>query len=74
MDRRFSALDEVIQSPGEVSINVKGAFIADDSPQVDDASSPRETSDIRLPYHKAVISHIALDVGWRSGLITCTGC
>ena len=61
MNRRPSALEEVIQSPGEVSINVQGAFIAEEDSQVDDVLS-HETQDIRLPNHKAIVSHIALDV------------
>ena len=60
MDRRPSALEEVILSPGAVSINVKGAFIAEDA-SVDDGAF-HETHDIRLPNHKAVVSHVALDV------------
>ncbi|WYZ39058.1 hypothetical protein EsH8_III_000972 [Colletotrichum jinshuiense] len=61
-------IDNTIIRPGSVRINVKGAFIVDP-----DASSPRdngrgspthhETSDIRLPNHHAVVSHIAVDIG-----------
>ena len=61
MNRRPSALEEVLQSPGEVQINVKGAFIAEDDSHISDGAT-HETRDIRLPNHKAVVSHIALDV------------
>jgi type II pantothenate kinase len=64
-------IDSTITRPGSVKINVTGAFIVDP-----DASTPtqasdngrvspshHETSDIRLPNHTAVVSHIAVDVG-----------
>lgn len=63
-------IDSTINHPGSVKINVKGAFIVDQS-----SSSPvganfngrgspdhHQTKDIRLPNHTAVISHIAIDV------------
>ncbi|KOS18209.1 Pantothenate kinase [Escovopsis weberi] len=67
-------IDSTIFRPGSVKINVKGAFIVDpDSatpPSVGDSavdrpspSAHRETSDIRLPNHTAVVSHIAVDIG-----------
>ena len=56
MHRRPSALENVIQSPGEVNINVKGAFILETS------QTSSETRDIRLPNHRAVVSHVAVDV------------
>ena len=59
-----------IQHPGDVRINVKGAFIVDN--EVEETSTPGEDfdgdgyqhdrKDIRLPNHKAVVSHIAVDV------------
>lgn len=65
-------IDSTITRPGSVRINVKGAFIVDpdtSSPasgnsQASAAGSPthHETSDIRLPNHTAVVSHIAVDV------------
>lgn len=74
--RTMTSLDEIdhnLTRPGSVKINVKGAFIVDP-----DASTPaagsngrtsgrvspthHETSDIRLPNHTAVVSHIAVDV------------
>lgn len=59
-------IDNTISHPGSVKINVEGAFIVDrdsTSPHrsgVDGAS--HETTDIRLPNHTAVVSHIAVDV------------
>lgn len=66
-ERSNSLLHDTILSPGAVTINVQGAFI------VDEVASNREiqpeggalhdTRDIRLPNHKAVVSHVALDIG-----------
>lgn len=60
---------DLIQHPGSIIINVQGAFIVDDTPQTPiGASDPSQddymhhTQDIRLPNHKAVVSHIAVDV------------
>jgi len=59
-------IDNTISHPGSVKINVEGAFIVDR-----DSTSPHrtgidgvnhETTDIRLPNHTAVVSHIAVDV------------
>jgi type II pantothenate kinase len=66
-----SEIDTTLSHPGSVRINVKGAFIVDrdgGSPTAtaNGRSSPNghhETKDIRLPYHTAVVSHIAIDVG-----------
>lgn len=65
-------IDDTITRPGSVRINVKGAFIVDPdtrtpapgAAQGNGRGSPThpETSDIRLPYHTAVVSHIAVDV------------
>lgn len=67
-ERRLT--NETITHPGDVRINVKGAFIVDVSPP----STPRsgegfdgegyqhDPKDIRLPNHRAVVSHIAVDV------------
>ncbi|QPH05918.1 hypothetical protein C2857_004022 [Epichloe festucae Fl1] len=69
-------INSTITRPGSVKINVKGAFIVDpdtstpavgatNSSQVNGQGSPthHETSDIRLPNHTAVVSHIAVDIG-----------
>lgn len=67
-------IDSTITKPGSVKINVKGAFIVD--PDTSTPKNPpgsgngngrgspthHETSDIRLPNHTAVVSHIAVDV------------
>jgi hypothetical protein len=68
-------INNTITRPGSVKINVKGAFIVDPdtstpavggtgNSQVNGRGSPthHETSDIRLPNHTAVVSHIAVDV------------
>ena len=63
-DARAGRLD-AITNPGAVKINVKGAFIVDDEPR---SKSPDtdgvhyESKDIRLPHHKGVVSHVAVDV------------
>ncbi|KAG6165356.1 hypothetical protein E4U11_000494 [Claviceps purpurea] len=70
-------INSTITRPGSVKINVKGAFIVDsetstpgvgagtNSSQANGQGSPthHETSDIRLPNHTAVVSHIAVDIG-----------
>lgn len=71
-------IDSTITRPGSVKINVKGAFIVDPdsaTPAIANGQGPataatnggaspthHETSDIRLPNHTAVVSHIAIDV------------
>lgn len=64
MERKAS-IDQTILSPGTVSINVKGAFIVDDDPSRPPTPSDdgaQHDTDIRLPNHEAVVSHVALDV------------
>ncbi|KAI9834963.1 MAG: hypothetical protein M1819_002686 [Sarea resinae] len=66
-----STIDNTITHPGNVRINVKGAFIVDDEPSspngalgdVEGSMPQHETKDIRLPNHTAVVSHIAVDIG-----------
>lgn len=57
---------EAITNPGAVKINVKGAFIVDDEPRskspVNTDGVHYESKDIRLPHHKSVVSHVAVDV------------
>ncbi|KAF1812992.1 fumble-domain-containing protein [Eremomyces bilateralis CBS 781.70] len=69
----------VIGHPGTVRINVQGAFIVDDEPTTpngtvlndldrdhldrDHLDSSHHTKDIRLPNHRAVVSHMAIDIG-----------
>ncbi|KAL6713531.1 hypothetical protein ACLMJK_008996 [Lecanora helva] len=66
-DRKKSLLDETILAPGAVRINVQGAFIADQVEAHEDSLSEdgaqHDSRDIRLPNHKAVVSHVALDIG-----------
>jgi type II pantothenate kinase len=63
-----SDIQEAILHPGNVRINVQGAFIVDEeqpgTPQSEDYE--HDPKDIRLPNHTAVVSHIAVDV---SGLM-----
>ncbi|KAI0848417.1 fumble-domain-containing protein [Daldinia vernicosa] len=64
-------IDSTIIHPGSVRINVKGAFIVDTPEQPgspanlsgSNGNGYHETKDIRLPYHTAVVSHIAVDIG-----------
>lgn len=67
----LSDIHETISHPGNVRINVQGAFIVDDeqpsTPQSEDYE--HDPRDIRLPNHTAVVSHVAVDVshvvpGW----------
>ena len=66
-DRKSSLLDQTILAPGAIRINVQGAFIVDQvEPHEDDSSkigAQHDSRDIRLPNHKAVVSHVALDIG-----------
>lgn len=66
-ERRQSLLDETILSPGAVKINVQGAFIVDEvaskTQNQSECGAQHDTRDIRLPNHKAVVSHVALDIG-----------
>lgn len=57
-------IQETISHPGDVKINVKGAFIVDDDQPTTPTSEDyeHERKDIRLPNHTAVVSHIAVDV------------
>jgi len=61
--------NETNPHPGDVRINVKGAFIVDVSPpstpptqDFDTEGYQHDPNDIRLPNHRAVVSHIAVDV------------
>lgn len=61
-------IQEAISNPGSVKINVKGAFIVDDEPEVrhgfdkDRDGVHFERKDIRLPHHTGAVSHVAVDV------------
>ena len=73
MQRRISALDETILSPGAVKINVQGAFIVDEDITHEvvagEDGAQHDTRDIRLPHHEAVVSHVALDVRFMRYLL-----
>jgi type II pantothenate kinase len=70
LERKLTNNDTSIPKPGDVRINVKGAFIVEDNDE--EPGTPGEDFDnegyqldrrgIRLPNHKAVVSHIAVDV------------
>ncbi len=72
--RKQSTIDYAIQSPGAVKINVKGAFIVEDEASgagTEAEDGAQHDTDIRLPNHSAVVSHVALDVSfplyyWRT--------
>ena len=60
-----SAVDSTLLSPGIVKINVQGAYIVTEEPSSPTSSSQdgaQHDTDIRLPNHQGVVSHIALDV------------
>lgn len=63
LTRIISTIDSTILSPGAVKINFKGAFIVDDEelPATSEDGPQHDSKDIRLPNHKAVVSHVALD-------------
>lgn len=65
-DARAGRFTQAITNPGTVKINVKGAFIVDDEPRskspVNTDGVHYESKDIRLPHHKGVVSHVAVDV------------
>jgi hypothetical protein len=59
-----SDIQDTIQHPGNVRINVQGAFIVAEeqpgTPQSEDYE--HDPHDIRLPNHTSVVSHVAVDV------------
>jgi hypothetical protein len=66
MRTNTAEIDSTIIHPGSVKINVKGAFIVDQEsgspPSTAANGATYDTKDIRLPFHTAVVSHIAVDV------------
>lgn len=60
-----ATIDSTILSPGAVRINFQGAFIADEEPPLTpgEDGAHHDSKDIRLPNNKAVVSHVALDIG-----------
>ena len=62
-----SDIQETILHPGNVRINVQGAFIVVDEPVTPHSEEyEHDPKDIRLPNHTAVVSHIAVDVSMRA--------
>ena len=62
LTRSVSTIDSTILSPGAVKINFQGAFIVDDElPVTSQDGAHHDSKGIRLPNHKAVVSHVALD-------------
>jgi type II pantothenate kinase len=56
-----------LQNALDVRIDVKGAYIVDDEPSDDEEWKYEEdyqhdTNDIRLPHHRSLVSHMAVDV------------
>ena len=66
-DHNSALLNEIIHAPGAVNINVQGAFIVDEDEshgdRLKEVGAQHDTKDIRLPHQKAVVSHVALDIG-----------
>lgn len=60
-----ATIDSTILSPGAVKINFQGAFIADEEPPLTpgEDGAQHDSKNIRLPNNKAVVSHVALDIG-----------
>lgn len=71
-----SDIEDTIQHPGSVRINVQGAFIVDEeqpeTPQSEDYE--HDPHDIRLPNHTSVVSHVAVDVSADALLCAGLGC
>lgn len=65
LEHRNSAIDSTILSPGIVKINVQGAFNVNEDHSLSAKSAgdgAQHDTDIRLPNHRGVVSHVALDV------------
>lgn len=61
-----SDIHDTILHPGNVRINVQGAFIVDDNSEPTTPHSEdyeHDPRDIRLPHHTEVVSHVAVDIG-----------
>jgi hypothetical protein len=68
-----SASNSTLQSALDVRIDVKGAYIVDDDDRgdedvevewEDEEDYQHDSSDIRLPHHHNVVSHMAVDVSY----------
>jgi hypothetical protein len=58
-----------LQNALDVRIDVKGAYIVDEEPSDDgeeewemEEDYQHDTNDIRLPHHRSLVSHMAVDV------------
>lgn len=74
LTRNKSTIDSTILSPGAVKINFQGAFIVDDEefPATSEDGPQHDSKDIRLPNHKAVVSHVALDASYSPYTVAST--
>lgn len=77
LEQKKSAIDSTILSPGIVKINVQGAFIVNEDHSLSTKSAgdgAQHDTDIRLPNHRGVVSHVALDVStiYSNGKFTLT--
>lgn len=74
--KNTASIDTAIAHPGSVRINVQEAYIVEsddvlcrsashspERPLINAGSASKETRDIRLPHHTAVVSHVAVDIG-----------
>ena len=60
--RSKSRIDSAILSPGAVNIDFHGAFILDEElPPTSEDGAQHDSKRIRLPNHKTIVSHVALD-------------
>lgn len=67
-----SDIHETILHPGNVRINVQGAFIVSDEPTTPRSEDyEHDPRDIRLPNHTSVVSHVAVDASNPVALAPC---
>ena len=58
-------IDVTIHRPSAIKINVASAFIVENesvAPQSQEDGVFHDTRDIRLPHHRSIVSHVAIDV------------
>ena len=64
-----------IHRPSAIKINVASAFIVESesvNPQSQEDGVFHDTRDIRLPHHKSIVSHVAVDVWFTCLIIPAT--
>ena len=67
-----SDIHETILHPGNVRINVQGAFIVSDEPTTPRSEDyEHDPRDIRLPNHTSVVSHVAVDASNPLAIAPC---